>query len=45
MMRYLREKFVQGKDDVLEVWAHDMNRTLDDYTSKTYDYKATDYNY
>jgi len=35
---YLKDKFVEGQDDVIEAWALQRQQELEDYTRQQYEY-------
>jgi len=38
LMKYLRDKYVEGTDDVIEEWAIEMGKEEEEYSAKHYEY-------
>ena len=45
IIKYLRDKFVEGKDDIVEAWAIEIERGTQEYEARGYEYSANDYAY
>lgn len=38
IMKFLRDKFVEGKDDIVEEWALEIEREPNEYSAQDYSY-------
>ena len=43
ILKYLKDKFIEGKDDIVEEWALMQEKTFDDYKQKPYGYQKEMY--
>ena len=43
ILAFLKDKFVEGRDDVVEDWALAMEKTQEDYSQQDYGYNAQKY--
>jgi hypothetical protein len=44
-MKYLRDKYIQGKDDLIEDWALEQEKDPGQYSQKDYGYNKDRYAY
>ena len=42
-MKYLRDKFVAGKDEIVEEWAIELEKEQEDYSQMDYSYDKNQY--
>jgi len=43
ILAYLKDKFVENRDDVVEEWALQREKVADDYTNQDYSYQKQNY--